>query len=344
MKLVGCNTADSNLQAKEVSAGIIVDYDSNILMNIYDIRISVNDVVLGVQKQGETTLYDLTIKEGRNTLILSEFGNDENIQQESFNVTEGKYYYFFIKTRDSGIEIERKDIMSRDEALLLEGIVVVGAKDETDSNEAVVDDSAEIIPEKTDDSSDSSSDIESNNDCDFEHWKSEYINRINGGLEFGLYDMGATYPVLIVRKGTDLRGDRYTTYGFYNGDIFTLNEDGGSLISYENGFISIMTKKGSDDDFTGFYIDDLLEFLYEYGDENIGSRDSIGEAGLYRYYMHFGKDNAGNYFANNMLERMSLEDSTALFLELKEKAEQMTTIETWTLSNTDASLIKEWGN
>ena len=36
-----------------INTGIVVDYDSNLFMNIYDIRLSVDDSILGTQTQGE---------------------------------------------------------------------------------------------------------------------------------------------------------------------------------------------------------------------------------------------------------------------------------------------------
>jgi hypothetical protein len=106
----------------EVNTGIIIDYDTNLIMNRYDIRVFVNDVQLGVQEQGEKTLYELTLTEGLHTLTFREFGNDGNATTEIFEVLADNYFYFFIKARNSGIEIERRDTMTLDEARLFAGI------------------------------------------------------------------------------------------------------------------------------------------------------------------------------------------------------------------------------
>jgi len=109
--------------AEEVNTGILIEYDKNILMNIYNVRISVNDVPLGVLEQGETELFELVLTEEAHTITFSEFGNDENITTDVFEVTADSYNYFFIKARNSGIEIEKRDIMTHTEALLLIGVV-----------------------------------------------------------------------------------------------------------------------------------------------------------------------------------------------------------------------------
>ena|GEM_PF-5988498 len=101
----------------QLNTGIVIEYDMNLIMNKYDIRISVGDTILGTQEQGKKEFYELTLTEGTHTITFSEFGNDENKKTEQINVLEGEYYYFFIKTRNSGIEIEKKDILTLDEAL-----------------------------------------------------------------------------------------------------------------------------------------------------------------------------------------------------------------------------------
>jgi len=106
---------------EEVNTGILIEYDKNILMNIYSIRISVNDVPIGVLEQGETKLFELVLTEEVHTISFSEFGNDENITADVFEVTADSYNYFFIKTRNSGIEIEKRDIMTQDEVLFIIG-------------------------------------------------------------------------------------------------------------------------------------------------------------------------------------------------------------------------------
>lgn len=105
-----------------VKAGIVIEYDSNLFMNIYDIRLSLDGSALGVQTQGTKELYELDLEEGTHELVFSEFGNDANTKTIEIEILEDEYYYFFIKTRESGIEIEGEDTMTLDEVqYLLEG-------------------------------------------------------------------------------------------------------------------------------------------------------------------------------------------------------------------------------
>ena len=139
--------------AVEIETGILLEYDENILMNRYDIRISINDVPIGILEQGNTEFFELSLSEDVHTLSLSEFGNDENVTIDTFTVVEGSYNYFFIKARTSGIEIERRDTMTRNEVLLL-----IGAIDDVISTtpapmpepEATPEATPEPIPEPTD--------------------------------------------------------------------------------------------------------------------------------------------------------------------------------------------------
>ena len=54
-------------------------------------------------------------------VTFSRVGDDTNKKTEQINAKEGDYYYFFIKARNSGIEIEKKDTLSLDEAYSLVG-------------------------------------------------------------------------------------------------------------------------------------------------------------------------------------------------------------------------------
>ena len=372
--LIGCTDSTSentfdNVK-KEVKSGVIIDYDSNLLMNIYNIRVSTNDMPLGVQQQGNTILYELSLPEGENTLSLVEFGDDKNTRSETFVVSEGEYYYFFIKTRNSGIEIEKRDVMSREDALLLKGLLIIKIGEESDEEEKVFREPIRIEPatpvimepldedptedEPDDDFINSADNDEPGDDSDLisntvadsvnniEPWKDAYLGRVGDGAVFGLFDMGAEYPVLVVRSSTVLRGNRHTTYGYYNGRVIKLSEDGTPLISYEEGFISIMSQQGINDYFWGFNIDDLLKHLYaNRGEGNIAS---AAEAGIIAYDMSFGKDNVDNYFASNRLDR-KMDNPTALFLDLKKKAERMPgQVETWKMDNTDRDVIINWEN
>jgi len=102
-----------------IDTGIIIEYDDNLFLYKYDVRVSVNDVSLGILKQGDVEFFELFLTEDTHEITLSEFGNDGNITTDTFKVTAGSYNYFFIKTRNSGIEIERRDTMTHDEMLIL---------------------------------------------------------------------------------------------------------------------------------------------------------------------------------------------------------------------------------
>ena len=179
---------------------------------------------------------------------------------------------------------------------------------------------------------------------DVKTWKDAYLGHVGGSSVFGLFDMGAENPVLIVRSSTILRGSRYTMYGFHNGRMIRLSEDGTPLISYENGFVSVMSMQGINDYFRGFYIDELLKFLDDNRGVTIGDSNTIGEAGIYVYDMSFHKDFSDNYVASNRLDR-KMDDPTSMFLDLKRKAESMPgQVETWKMENTDVNVIINWGN
>ncbi|MDR2558280.1 MAG: zinc ribbon domain-containing protein [Oscillospiraceae bacterium] len=117
---IGTGISQEN-NGEQVSTGIIIDFDTNLLFNKYDIRILVNGFPLDIQTQGEKVLYEFALSEGLHTLTLSEIGNDKNTITETFEVLANNYYFFFIKAGWSGIEIERKDTMTLDEAQLFVG-------------------------------------------------------------------------------------------------------------------------------------------------------------------------------------------------------------------------------
>ena len=112
-------TPEPQVIINEVHAGIVIEYDKNLVLYTYDIRISVNEKSIGVQEQGEIKLYDLLLNEGENTITISEFGNDGNVTIDTFNVSADSNSYFFIKARSSGIEIEKRDTMTHEEVLKL---------------------------------------------------------------------------------------------------------------------------------------------------------------------------------------------------------------------------------
>jgi len=114
-------TPEPQVIINELQTGIVIEYDENLFLYTYDIRISVNEESIGVQEQGEIKLYDLLLNEGENTITFSEFGNDDNVTIDTFNASADSINYFFIKARSSGIEIEKRDTMTHEEVLLLIG-------------------------------------------------------------------------------------------------------------------------------------------------------------------------------------------------------------------------------
>ena len=84
--LTGCDESEAPIPEEvirnNVNTGVVIEYDTNLLMNIYDVRVLVNDSQLGVIEQGEKILYELFLFEGENTITFSEFGNDEIQRQK----------------------------------------------------------------------------------------------------------------------------------------------------------------------------------------------------------------------------------------------------------------------
>lgn len=115
--------ADFPAAERTINTGIVIEYDSNLLMNKYDIRVIVDGERLGIQKQGEKILYELLVAAELHELILREHGNDKNETSVSFDAADGNYYYYFVKAKSGGIEIERQDIMDYDEALMFVGMM-----------------------------------------------------------------------------------------------------------------------------------------------------------------------------------------------------------------------------
>jgi len=107
----------------EIETGIIIEYDANLFLYIYNVRISVNDISLGIQEQGQIELYEMQLTEDIHTITFSEFGNDGNVTTDTFEVIADSYNYFFIKSRSTGIEIEKRDIMTFEETQLLLGVL-----------------------------------------------------------------------------------------------------------------------------------------------------------------------------------------------------------------------------
>jgi len=134
--IIGCENDSLDKEVKNVNTGIVIEFDANLLLNKYDIIISVNGVLQGVQKQGETLLYKLNLPEGKNTLSLSQFEKDDNNTSETFNVSEDNFYYFFIKTRNSGIRIEKKNVMTLNDVLLIVESPDIDTSSETSNNES----------------------------------------------------------------------------------------------------------------------------------------------------------------------------------------------------------------
>ena len=140
LSLAACS-GDSNKPSSSdtpsalVNTGIVIEYDENILMNIYDIRISVDDSLLGTQVQGEKKLYELNLTEGNHKIVFAEVGDESNTTNQSFTVSEGNYYYFFIKTRNSGIVIEKRDTLTLDEVQVFKDIADDADESDTPTEE-----------------------------------------------------------------------------------------------------------------------------------------------------------------------------------------------------------------
>jgi hypothetical protein len=130
------NTAQTTapVAIKNVSTGLVIEYDMNFFLNKYDIRVSVDDNVVGTVKQGDKTLYELTLPEGSRRVVFAEVGDETNTTTASIDVTDGNYYYFFIKTKNSGIEIEKRDTLTLDEAYAIAGIADASNEDNNPEN------------------------------------------------------------------------------------------------------------------------------------------------------------------------------------------------------------------
>jgi hypothetical protein len=100
----------------ETQIGIIIDYDKNLLFNKYEIRVSVDDVVLGTMPQGEKGLFYIVLTQETHTITISEVGNDTNKTSKEFVVLADNYYYFLLKAESGGITIKSTDIMNASEA------------------------------------------------------------------------------------------------------------------------------------------------------------------------------------------------------------------------------------
>ena len=130
----GDTPTSSDVLFRPINTGVVIEYDINIIMNIYDIRVSVDDSILGTQVQGEKKLYELSLTEGTHEIVFAEVGDGSNKITKTFTVSEGNYYYFFIKARNSGIMIEKEDALTLDEVQVL---ITNPATDNDDSGEPV---------------------------------------------------------------------------------------------------------------------------------------------------------------------------------------------------------------
>ena len=334
---VGFGSDTSERKSETVETGIIIEFEED-LQNDYYISVLVNDEKYASpnQSQGEVKLFEKTLNEGEHTLTitkftqvrliddeyddytLSEVPGEDNPVIETINVSDGDNFYFLVRSISSGLEIAEKNIITREE------IDVIISSYESELQE-------------------SSQPIRIVTGVD---WKDEFLWH-TGGEGFEILDVGADYPILISCSSSILGGRKYTLYGYNYGKIFTLRKDDpSSIISFnDTGFISIMSTRGIQDFFVGFYVDDYLTYLNEGKTDADGVKLSPEEAGVYVYNMGFHKDNAGNYVGRNRLENMSMEDATALFHELLQQAEQMPNrFETHLMDNTDRDLIINWGD
>jgi len=135
LSLAACGSnSKPSVEVKQVNTGLVIEYDTNILFNIYEIRIIANGTVIGDQKQGEKKLYEITLPEGSSTVTFSQIGKDTNKTSATVSVSDGSYYYFFIKAKNGGITIDRKDTMS-----LGEVYAIVGAPTDSVAGNASVD-------------------------------------------------------------------------------------------------------------------------------------------------------------------------------------------------------------
>jgi len=88
------------------SADIIIKYESNTLLNKYDIEVFLNGRSLGNIKQGETKTFSATLNSGVNRLRASRVDNANNSFELEFdNVGDGKYS-FTSNARMGGLEVK----------------------------------------------------------------------------------------------------------------------------------------------------------------------------------------------------------------------------------------------
>jgi len=300
--IVGVNRAAPPLSQSppmEVNTGVIIEYDNNMLMNRFDIRVAVDNIPLGVQQQGEIMLYELTLAEGMHMLSFSEFGNDENNTEERFEVSAANvYYYFFVKSRNSGIIIEKRDSMTRDEAYLLAGIP---DNDNVNENESNPDDTpasdvpeepikteepkATTKPENVDNDEDTPTDMQVDDGVKPElpeeediSWRDgyiSYITRHSGSPLLVLLDVGYDYPVLIVNE---------SIVAFYQNMVYVIDQLEHDT-RYGDGIISNTYWKwgsslaGSDLFLKGYRIQDVVEWL------RMNNRRIPDGANCYLYYL-----------------------------------------------------------
>jgi len=114
--LASCGAEDVEEEPNDgkVDTAIIIEYDSNWFFNKYQIRISLDDLVLGTQNQGSKEIYRLRTAEGDYTLTFAEMGNEENYISGILNVLENSAYYFFVKAENEGIAVKKTDTMPLD--------------------------------------------------------------------------------------------------------------------------------------------------------------------------------------------------------------------------------------
>ncbi|MCL2820604.1 MAG: hypothetical protein FWD38_07210 [Oscillospiraceae bacterium] len=100
--LSACKSSDNS----SGSADIIIKYESNTLLNKYDIEIYLNGRNLGSIRQGESKTFPATLISGTNRLRTSRVDNVNNSFEIEFdNVGDGKYS-FTSNARMGGLEIK----------------------------------------------------------------------------------------------------------------------------------------------------------------------------------------------------------------------------------------------
>jgi len=98
--LIACKSSENSAS----SADIAVKYESNTLLNKYDIDISLNGRNLGSMKQGESKTFPATLNSGVNRLRANRVDNTNNSFEVEFdNIGDGKYS-FTINARMGGLE------------------------------------------------------------------------------------------------------------------------------------------------------------------------------------------------------------------------------------------------